>query len=58
VEVENGGEYGILIKGRVESPVENVTLTNVHIKGAKTPLSVENSQPIIFKNTTINGVDY
>jgi len=58
VEVENGGEYGILIKGRAESPVENVTLTNVNIKGAKTPLSVENSQPIIFKNTTINGVAY
>ncbi len=58
VEVENGGEYGILIKGRAESPVENVSLTNVHIKGAKTPLSVENSQPIIFKNTTINGVEY
>lgn len=58
IEVENGGEYGILIKGRAESPVENVTLTNVNIKGAKTPLSVENSQPIIFKNTTINGVEY
>lgn len=58
VQVENGGEYGILIKGRAESPVENVRLANVHIKGAKTPLSVENSQPILFKNTTINGVAY
>ncbi|MFI1744267.1 glycoside hydrolase family 28 protein [Thalassobellus sediminis] len=58
IEVENGGKYGILIKGREENLVKNVTLTNVHIKGAKTPLSVENSEPIIFKNTTINGKQY
>ncbi len=58
ITVENGGKYGILIKGRPESFVKNVTLTNVHIKGAKTDLSVENSEPIIFKNVTINGKDY
>ena len=58
ITVENGGEFGVLIKGRPESPVQNVTLTNVHIKGAKTDLSVENSEPIIFKNTTINGKNY
>lgn len=55
IQVENGGKYGILIKGRPESFVKNVTFTNVHIKNAKTPMSVENSEPIIFKNTTING---
>jgi hypothetical protein len=32
IQVENSGEYGILIKGREQSIVENVTLTNVHIK--------------------------
>jgi len=58
ITVENGGKYGVLIKGRSEKPVENVTLTNVHIKEAKTDLSVENSEPIIFKNTTINGKQY
>tara|TARA_R110002050_G_scaffold273113_1_gene417076 strand:+ start:81117 stop:82544 length:1428 start_codon:yes stop_codon:yes gene_type:complete len=58
IEVENGGKYGVLIKGRAENPVKNVTLTNVHIKGAETDLSVENSEPIIFKNTTINGKQY
>ena len=58
VQVENGGKFGILIKGRAESPVKNVTLTNVHIKGAETPLSIENSDPIVFKNTTINGIAY
>ncbi|MFC4096069.1 glycoside hydrolase family 28 protein [Euzebyella saccharophila] len=55
VEVENGGEYGILIQGREENPVKNVSLKNVHIKGAKTPMLVENSEPIQFKNVTING---
>ena len=58
IKVENGGKYGILIKGRPESFVKNVTFTNVEIKNAQTPLSVENSEPIIFKNTTINGEKY
>lgn len=55
INVENGGEYGILIKGREESLVKNVNLTNVHIKNAETPLSVEHSEPITYKNVTING---
>lgn len=58
IEVEDGGKYGILIKGRVEKPIQNVSLTNVHIKKAKTDLSVENSEPIQFTNTTINGKQY
>ncbi|KJD31093.1 glycoside hydrolase [Tamlana nanhaiensis] len=58
VTVENSGKYAILIKGREQNPVKNVTLTNVTIKGAKTPLSVEHSDPIVFKNTTINGKQY
>lgn len=55
VDVENGGEYGLLIKGRKESPVTGVHLTNVNIKKTKTPLSVENADPIDFENTFING---
>jgi polygalacturonase len=58
IEVENGGKFGILIKGRAENPVKNVSFTNVHIKGAKTPLSIQNCEPIQFKNTTINGKEY
>lgn len=58
VEVEDGGEYGILIRGRKESPVTGVSLTSVTIKKAETPLSVENADPIKFKNTTINGKEY
>ncbi|KAA5827986.1 glycoside hydrolase family 28 protein [Algibacter amylolyticus] len=58
INVKNGGQYGVLIKGRPQSLVNNVTLTNVHIQNVETPLSVENSEPIIFKNTSINGKQY
>ncbi|WP_370479140.1 glycoside hydrolase family 28 protein [Tamlana flava] len=56
--VENSGKYGIMIRGREEAIIKNVTLTNVHIKGANEDLSVEHSEPIVFKNTTINGKAY
>jgi polygalacturonase len=58
IEVENGGKFGVLIKGRPENPVQNITLTNVTIKKAETDLSVENSETIKFENTTINGKQY
>ncbi|NJW52114.1 glycoside hydrolase family 28 protein [Salinimicrobium oceani] len=58
VEVENGGEYGILIRGREESPVTNVKLKNVTIKNAEVPLKVEHCEPIVFENTVINGKKY
>lgn len=55
ITVENGGEYGILILGRKESPVGNVTLTNLTIKTTETPLKIENADPVVFKNVFING---
>ncbi|WP_442846392.1 glycoside hydrolase family 28 protein [Leeuwenhoekiella sp. H156] len=55
VNVENGGEYGILINGRPEKPVTGITFKNVTIKGAETPTSIENCEPITYINTTING---
>ena len=58
VTVEKGGKYGILITGREESPVKGVTLKNVTIKGAETPVSVEHSEPVKYENTTINGKKY
>lgn len=58
VRVENGGKYGLLIKGRESSPVQNVKLKNVTIKSTETPLEVENCEPITFINTTINGKEY
>lgn len=58
VTVENGGKYGILIQGREENPVKNVSFTNVTIKKAKMPMLIENSEPIQFTNTTISGQKY
>jgi len=58
ISVENGGEYGLLIKGRESSPVKNVVLKNVTIKSTETPLSIENCEPVKFINTTINGKAY
>lgn len=58
VQVENGGEYGLLIKGRETSPVQNVKLKNVTIRSTEVPLEVENCEPIIFINTIINGKKY
>lgn len=53
--VENGGKYGILVQGREERLVKNVTLKNVEIKGAENPILIENSEPIKFENVIING---
>lgn len=58
VTVENGGKYGILIQGREESPVQNVTFKNVTIKKAEMPMRIENSEAIQFTNTTIGGQKY
>ncbi|SCY41687.1 Pectate lyase superfamily protein [Nonlabens sp. Hel1_33_55] len=58
ITVEDGGKYGVLIKGRPESLVKNVTLKNITIKNAETDLSVENSEPLKFENVTINGKKY
>lgn len=58
VTVDNGGKYGILIQGREENPVKNVTLKNVTIKKAKMPMLIENSEPVQFTNTTISGQKY
>lgn len=58
VTVENGGEYGVLIKGREQEPVKNIVLKNVTIKSTKTPLEIENCEPIKFINTTINGKEF
>lgn len=58
VQVENGGEYGLLIKGREQSPVQNVRLKNVSIKSTEVPLNIENCEPVRFMNTTINGKEY
>lgn len=56
ITVENGGEYGVLIKGREQLPVENINLTNVTIKGVENSESVKNSTPVNYLNTMINDI--
>ncbi|MEO2064853.1 MAG: glycoside hydrolase family 28 protein [Christiangramia sp.] len=58
ISVENGGKYGLLIKGRESEPVSNIVLKNVTIKNTETPLELENCEPVQFINTTINGKKY
>ncbi|MFI8379460.1 glycoside hydrolase family 28 protein [Leeuwenhoekiella sp. NPDC079379] len=55
ITVENGGEYGILIKGRPEKLVSGITLKNVTINGAQESTSIENCEPITYINTKINN---
>ena len=56
--VEKGGKYGLLIKGREATPVANINLKNVTIKGAEKPLEIEFAEEINYSNTTINGQQY
>ncbi len=53
--VEQGGKTGILLEGYPESPVQNIRLINVTIKGVKTPYTFKNAKGIQATNVTING---
>lgn len=55
VKEKNGGKYSILAKGRIESPIKNITFENVTVEIVKEPYSVENVENLKFINTTING---
>ena len=55
VQVENGGEYGILAKGYEEIPIENITFKDVTIKKVDSIYALENVKDINFINTYING---
>jgi polygalacturonase len=53
--VEQGGKVGVLLEGYPESPVQNVRLINVTIKGVKTPYKFDNAKNIQATNVTIKG---
>jgi len=55
IKVKNGGYYAILLKGRVESPITNITLENVVIEKADQDFSIENAKGIKLIDTYING---
>lgn len=56
VNVKDGGEFGILAKAYMESPIQNVTLKNVVIEKVKKRFSIENVENIKLINTKINGL--
>nr|WKN37320.1 glycoside hydrolase family 28 protein [Tunicatimonas sp. TK19036] len=53
--VEKGGETGVLLEGYEESPITNIRLKNVVIKGTKEPYRFSNVKDIQFDDVTING---
>lgn len=55
IQVKDGGKYGLLIEGRDQAHVKNITLKNVTINSAKEALSIKNADSITYINTTING---
>ncbi len=55
LEVERGGEYGLLSAAYKSSPVQNVRMINVNIKGVKVPMKVDYIENLQFENVRING---
>ncbi|WP_405381034.1 glycoside hydrolase family 28 protein [Maribacter sp. LLG6340-A2] len=55
VQVENGGQFGILAKGYAQLPIENITFKDVNIKRVDSLYALENVKNLNFINTYING---
>lgn len=56
VQVEYGGQFGILAKGYAEKPIENITFKDVTIKKVDSIYALENVKNLNFINTYINEV--
>lgn len=55
VKVKYGGKYSILAIGHKDSPIKNITFTNVIIEKVDTLFSIENVKNLKLINTYING---
>lgn len=55
MDVEKGGQYGLLSAAYKSSPVKNVKMINVNIKGVKVPMKVDYIEGLDFQNVRING---
>jgi len=53
VVAENGGKYGILIKGRPEAKIKNIYFDNVVIKSSTKAPVVEHAEPLNLTNSSI-----
>jgi hypothetical protein len=56
ITLKNWGEYGLVIQGKEESPVQNINFTNMImiIKSIETTAFIEYAEKINYINTTIN----
>jgi polygalacturonase len=55
MEVERGGKYGLLSTAYKLSPVQNVRMININIKGVQIPVKVDYIKNLQFENVRING---
>jgi polygalacturonase len=55
LEVEKGGQYGLLIAAYKESPVQNLRMVNCNIKGVKEAYKVNYVKNLKFENVSVNG---
>ncbi len=58
LQVKKGGDYGILIKAKEKSPVQNLLITNSTIKGVTTPLKVNHVENMRLEEVEINGKNW
>lgn len=55
LDVADGGEFGIFVNAYKESPVQNLHMVNVNIRGVKTPMKIDYARNVNFENVMING---
>ncbi|NIQ11714.1 MAG: glycoside hydrolase family 28 protein, partial [Gammaproteobacteria bacterium] len=48
--VNNGGEYGILIRAYKDSPIQNLRIVNTTIDGVETPVEIDHVENMEFEN--------
>ncbi|MFD2162144.1 glycoside hydrolase family 28 protein [Paradesertivirga mongoliensis] len=53
--VEKGGKYGLMSAAYKSSPVQNVKMININIKGVEVPMKVDYIEGLDFQNVRING---
>lgn len=55
MQVENGGNVGIVVEGYKSHPIESLKLSNVTISNVKKPYTIANLKGLALDNVLING---
>lgn len=58
IRVKNGGKYAVMIDGRPQFPVSNITIKDFFVEKVQEAFKIKDAEPIKFKNTQINGINY